>query len=298
MRITLRQVQVFVTAANEGSLTRAGDRIGLSQSAASLALVEFEKQLGTQLFDRVGKKLVLNEQGRNLLQPAEEILDRVMALEAMASGEASEAMGSLRIAASQTIGNYILPDLLGRLMQDAPGSRFDLQVENTGHVIDALLSLRIDAGFIEGFCHEPDIEVQPWGGDELLVIAGPKHPLARRKRITPELLADAAWVLREPGSGTREVFDRAIEGVFDVRKVMLTLASPEAIRRSVATGAGLGCLPRDVVQPALEAGDLVELPVPFLQLRRQFFLLTHRRRHKGAGLQRFLQFCEKHRPTV
>ena len=292
MRITLKQLDVFIAVAQSGNVTRAAESLSITQSATSMSLSDFETQLGRKLFDRVGKRLQLNDAGRLLLPKALDAIARISEIEAMAASEAP-LIGQLRIGASLTIGNYMLPGLIGGFMRNHAGAHVTLDVANTRHVIQSLKQFQIDIGFIEGFCHEPDIEVIPWCRDELVVFAAAGHPLALRQAITPEDLGEADWILREPGSGTREVFDNAVLGRLPRLNLLMEFSHTEALKRAVETGIGIGCASRRTLDDALGKGSVVVLPTPFLNLERELYLLIHRQKYRTQGLEAFLAHCRQ-----
>jgi DNA-binding transcriptional LysR family regulator len=290
MRITLKQLEVFIAVAQEGNVTRAATQLNITQSATSMALADFETQLRRKLFDRVGKRLQLNEAGRLLLPKAIDTVARASEIETLAASSDS-LTGNLRIGASLTIGNYVMPGLIGSFMRKHPGVQLQLKVNNTRQVIQELEQFHVDLGFIEGFCHEPDIEVMPWCGDELVIFAAADHPLARQKVITEADLSAAPWILREPGSGTREIFDNAVLGKISSINLLMELGHTEATIRAVETGIGISCSSRLTLDDALARGSLVVLPTPFLNLRREFFILVHRQKYRTQGLEEFLAWC-------
>ena len=292
MRITLKQLEVFIAVAQSGNVTRASESLNITQSATSMSLSDFEGQLGRKLFDRVGKRLQLNDSGRLLLPKALDAIARVSEIESIASSDAA-LIGQLRIGASLTIGNYMLPGMIGSFMQHHPGAQVTLDVANTRHVIQALEQFQIDVGFIEGFCHQPDIEVIPWCRDELVIFAAPSHPLASARTITANDLAAADWILREPGSGTREIFDNAILGRISRLNLLMEFGHTEAIKRAVETGIGIGCASRRTLEDALAAGSVVVLSTPFLNLERELFMLIHRQKYRTQGLEAFLDHCRQ-----
>ena len=179
MHITLRQLEIFRAIALTGSTTAAAQSVPLSQSAASTALGEFERSLGARLFDRVGKRLLLNDNGRALLPLALGVLDGAQHIErAFAVGGVNLA-ADLRLYASTTIGNYILPRLLSSFRELVPAVQLDVRIGNTLEVVTAVREFSADLGLIEGPCHAADINVIPWFEDELVIVAAPGHPLAK-----------------------------------------------------------------------------------------------------------------------
>ncbi|MCC2638127.1 MAG: LysR family transcriptional regulator [Moraxellaceae bacterium] len=292
MRITLKQLEVFIAVAQSGNVTRASEGLSITQSATSMALADFENQLGRKLFDRIGKRLQLNDAGRLLLPKALDAIARVADIEHMAASD-NAMIGPLRIGASLTIGNYMMPGLIGSFMKTHPGAQLTLDVNNTRHVIESLRHFQVDLGFIEGFCHEPDIEVLPWGQDELVIFAAPGHPLALKPQLDEDDLAGADWILREPGSGTREVFDNAVMGRIRRINLLLEFGHTEAIKQAVASGIGIGCASRRTLEDAFRTGSVVPLPTPFLNLKRELYVLIHRQKFRTQGLTLFLRHCQE-----
>ena len=166
LRLTLRQLQIFVAVARSGSTTAASADIALSQSATSSAVNELERLLSLRLFDRAGKRLLLNDNGRALLPRALALLDGAAGIEQM-SRDGSAQMQSLRVGASTTIGNYVLPKLLARFVAARPpGSAGDCRskviIANTAAICDAVAAFELDMGLIEGPCHQAALAVTPW----------------------------------------------------------------------------------------------------------------------------------------
>jgi DNA-binding transcriptional LysR family regulator len=291
LRTTLRQVEVFVATAQKGSVTQAAASIGMTQSAASMALADFESQLGTRLFDRIGKRLALNEDGRRLYPRAVEMMERAQEMEQLFHQEGRAV--HLRLAASSTIGNYLLPGLIGQFRSERPGSRFELEVGNTQMVINRILHFEIDVGFVEGPCMDPDIEAIFWRDDELAICARPDSPLAQPGAATAEALRGAEWILRERGSGTREVVEQLLTSQLGDIKLAMELGASEAIKRAVESGIGISCLPKLALLGAVERGNLVELDTPYLRLTRSLHILLHKQKYRTEGLESLLDFCAR-----
>lgn len=290
LRTTLRQIEVFVATAQKGSVTQAAAAIGMTQSAASMALADFESQLGTRLFDRVGKRLSLNDDGRALYAQAVKMIERAHEMEQLFRQQ--DRAVDLRLAASSTIGNYLLPQLIGRFREQRPGSRIELDVGNTRHVMQKVLAFEVDVGFVEGPCMDADIEAIFWRADELAICARPDSPLAQPGAATPEALRAAEWILRERGSGTREVVEQLLTSQLGDIKLAMDLGGSEAIKRAVEAGIGISCLPKLALQGAIERGNLVMLDTPYLTLTRSFHILLHRQKYRTGAVQSLLAFCQ------
>jgi DNA-binding transcriptional LysR family regulator len=287
VRLTIRQLEVFSAVARGGSTRAAADQVARSQSAASNALSELDVTLGVQLFDRIGKRLILNENGRALLPYAASIVEQATETEALFS-EAHQA--PLRLASSYTIGEYLLPDLIASWKGAHPRSQIQLRIANTHEVFEAIASFDADVGFIEGQHTHPDLTVRKWRTDSMAVVAAPHHPLAGESPGIRQL-GEAFWILRENGSGTREASDRWLIPHLEQVQVDLELGSNEAVKRAVALGLGLGCLSRHAVADAIRQGWLVEVKTPLPELERTLSLVVHRAKQLGSVSQVFLRHC-------
>jgi len=289
MKFSLRQIEVLVAIGRESSVSRAAETLSMTQSATSMALAELEKQFNTRLFDRQGKRLQLNTEGRELLPRAMELLDRAQELESLMEGKTGA--GSLRIGATLTIGNYLATLLIGDYMQQNPGSRVELSVQNTSVIVEQVTHFKLDLGLIEGDSYHPDLLLTPWVDDELVIFAAPDHPLADKKKLKLQDLANENWILRERGSGTRQVFEAALRNQLTNLKVLLELEHTEAIKRAVESRLGIGCISRLALKDAFKRGSLVPLEIAGLDLKRQFNFVLHKQKFMTAGIHRFLELC-------
>ena len=288
MHITLRQLEVFAEVLKSGSTTQASVMLALSQSAVSAALTDLEGQLGVQLFDRVGKRLVVNEHGRLLYPRALALLEQTTEIEQLFR----EDNGAIRVYASSTIGNYILPAMIARYRQDFPDLPLELSVGNSQDVINAVLDFRVDIGLIEGPCHSTEIISEPWLEDELVVFAAPSSPLTKGP-VTLEQLAASPWILRERGSGTRELVDYLLLSHLARFQMAMELGNSEAIKHAVRHGLGISCLSRRVIAEQLQAGTLSEVPVPLPRLVRTLWRVHHRQKHISNAITRFLHYSDQ-----
>lgn len=287
LRLTLRQLEVFFAVARGGTTRAAANEISRSQSAASNALGELEAVLGVHLFDRVGKKLVINENGRALLPRAASILEQSAETQALFS---SPHAAPLRLASSFTIGEYLLPGLIAGWKSAHPRSHVRVEIANTQDVFEQVLSFSADIGFVEGMHTHPELTVKRWRCDDFVVIAAANHPMAGRK-VTARQLSQASWVLREPGSGTREASDNWLIPHLPEMEVEFELGSNEAVKRVVAAGIGLGCLSRLAVRDAVAEGWLAELATTLPSMQRTLAIALHRAKKLGAAAEGFLRHC-------
>ena len=291
MRFSLRQIEVFIATARFENLSRAAASLAMSQSAASSALAELERQYDAQLFDRIGKRLQLNALGHAVRPQATALLQQAMALE-QSLDQHSEA-GPLKVGATLTIGNYLAVNLMARFMAERPHSKVELQVANTAQIAARIHNFELDLGLIEGELHDSEVEITPWREDELVVFCAPGHPLAGQGCLDESQLAEATWILREPGSGTRQTFDRAMHGLLPSLNVLLELQHTEAVKRAVEAELGLGCLSKVALVDAFRRGSLVPLATPQRDFRRMFYFILHKQKYRTAGIERWLQLCRE-----
>lgn len=292
LRITLRELEVYAAIAATGSITAAGDELGLSQSAASGAVAELERRLGVALFDRVGRRVVLNEHGRYLLPRALDLLRQ--------AGEVETSFGDgppsrLNIAASLTIGNYVLPGLLAELMREQPTHRYEVEIGNSRSVVARVLDCRADIGLIEAPLSDARLASELWLIDEMVIYAHADHPFASQPP-SREQLAAAPWIVRESGSGVRRTLEAILLPHLGAINVALELGSGEAIREAIRRGMGITCSSRRAARRELEAGEFVEIAGTALagvQLERRFYIVWHGERQLTAGALRLRGACRE-----
>ncbi len=290
MKYTLRQLEVFLAVAHFDNISRAAESLSMSQSAVSGALRDLEEQFDIRLFDRVGKRLKINELGRLLRPRAEALLERARALEL--DMRQHQAVGQLKIGATLTIGNYLAVGLMARYMDEHPRAKLELQVANTSVIAARVANFDLDIGLIEGEIQHPELEIIPWRADDLVVFCAPTHPLAGKFQLNDADLQAARWIVREPGSGTRQTFDWALHGLLPQLNILLELEHTEAIKRAVAEGLGIGCLSRIALQDAFAQGSLQPLPVAGRDFSRRFYLILNRHKYRSAGIERWIELCQ------
>jgi len=274
--MTLEQLRIFVAVAERGHMTRAAEALNLTQSGASAAVAALEARHGVALFDRVGRGLQLSEAGRLFLPEAKAVLARARAAAEALDDLAGLRRGTLRLAASQTVASYWLPARLAAFAHAYPAVSVNLSVGNTQQVADQVLEGTVDMGFVEGAVDYARLDRVRVGGDRLSVYAAPGHPLLTREGVTPGDLAQAVWVMREPGSGTRSQFEARLEAFglgLAVLNVLLELPSNEAVLAAVAGGGALAAVSDLAAAPHVAAGRLARLDIDLVV--RRFDRLTH-----------------------
>jgi DNA-binding transcriptional LysR family regulator len=287
--MTLEQLRIFVAVAERQHVTRAAHALNLAQSAASNAIAALESQHDTKLFDRVGRRIQLTEAGHVFLAEARAVLARTEAAELALSEFGGLRRGTLSVEASQTIANYWLPRHLVAFRRAHPQIQIRLGIGNTAQVAAAVESATAELGFVEGAVESEHFASAPVARDQLVVVVGPEHPWGGRKRLTRGDLMAGEWILREPGSGTRSVFENALAqlGIAPgTLRIQLELPSNEAVRAAVEAGLGATAISASVAAPSIEAGLLhqVNFPLP----DREFHVLRHRERYRSHAAEAFL----------
>jgi len=293
MSITLRQLEIFSAVAETKQVTKASKSLYLTQSAVSMALGELENQLGGPLFDRHGRSLLLNDRGRYLLPLAKSILYQVVNAESMLTEQRDIVAGSLEIVASSTIGNYVLPYLVGSFMRLHPEAHINMLVVNTLNAEKLVQKGEADLGFVEGSVTLDSLRAVPWFDDELVVIVSPTHKLGMNETFrVPEDLLETNWVMREEGSGTAEIFRKKLGRHADLLKVVTKMGHTEAIKKAVESGVGAACLSQLTVCREAEQGWLKCLPIEGMDMRRQLRIIQHQEKVVTRLMDEFLSFCE------
>ena len=285
--MNLNHLAIFHAVAETRGISLGAERLHISQPAVSKQIQELERNLGTKLFDRIPRGVRLTESGELLAGYAR----RLFALEA----EAETALGELRglergrlaVGASLTIGGYLLPNVLARFHQRYPGIELSVEIANTEEVHMRLLDGAVDIGLTEGFLEHPELEASVFQEDEIVVIVPPGHKLLSEANVTPQRLCMEPLLMREEGSGTRAVVERAFadKGLFP--RPVMSLGSIEAIKRAVAAGIGIAMVSGLTTALEEEAGKLVILRVKEFVVRRPLHLLRLSNRHMSSATLAF-----------
>lgn len=295
--MNLHHLQVFYAVTQSGSISKASERLYISQPAVSRQVKALEEALGMHLLDRLPRGVRLTGAGQLLAEYA----SRLFALEARAESELNRMRsleaGRLSLGASTTIGNYLLPPVLARFRERHPGVEIWMEIGNTVHIQRHLLADRIDLGFTEGFVEDEELEAEVFMHDDLVVIAPADHPLAGRGPLPLAELCHQPCVMREPGSGTRAVLERTLGQRGVKSKPHMTLGSPEAVKRAVQAGAGLAVASYFTVSAELATGALVRIPVADAVFQRPLHRVQHRHRRMGPAVSAFMTLLAETVPT-
>ncbi|PTU30173.1 LysR family transcriptional regulator [Stenotrophobium rhamnosiphilum] len=291
--MNLNHLSIFHAVASCKSISGGAQRLHISQSAVSKQLGEFERTLGVTLFDRLPRGVRITEAGKLLQGYA----NRLFALEA----EAEEAIGDLQkhirgritIGASRTIGGYLLPAILANYRQQYPGVELSLQVENSNTIENRLIAGEIDIGFAEGIVGSDLLEYHVFANDELVLIAAPKHPITKHSPVPLATMMQYPILMHEVGSGTRAVTERAFATKKLTLRPSMTLASTEALKQTVATGAGIAVLSAFAIKTEVAAKTLAVVPIKGLSIQRPLYRVQLKSSWASPALTAFVGLLPK-----
>ena len=285
---SFKQLELFISLARTQRVVETAKEYEMSQSAVSMSIRELEKELGELLFDRIGKKLILNDRGHLLLKTCTPHIEGLK--EIYANFNASQLMGELRITASVTIADYLMPYLLNDYLGAYEGLHLKLKSANTSDVIRQVKSGECDFGFIEGACLDSTIECNVLMQDELVVVSRDSG-FQKEGALFIDQLVNKKWILREEGSGTRSVFLNAIAPLDKELNVFMEFGSIEAIKNFLLSDdAYLSVLPRVCVLHELEEKKLFEVRVKNMTFQRDFILIKRHDRIESALMKHFKDF--------
>ncbi|GAA0316852.1 LysR substrate-binding domain-containing protein [Psychrobacter aestuarii] len=295
-KLTLKQLAIFVSIYQTGSTSAASESLHLSQSAVSSALGTLEARLQMPLFERVGRRLLPHHNAHAIYVQAQTLLEQAVSLEQYHEHQAAQ----IRIGASTTIGNYALPPLIAQLYGALPEAHIDVTIANTQEIIREVEQLTVDMALVEGTPRPSDakqIVQRAWRTDTLIIFAKVGSQWLDASdydadeqcyRLSLQQLARLPLLVREVGSGTRQVIDAQLLQHMPDARVMMAVQQSEAIKHMVCADVGIGCLSQHVIQPELRSGSLVPVKVTGINLARTWWLVWHKARHKSTVWQTFM----------
>lgn len=281
----------FLAVARCSSFTRAAEEVMLTQPAVSRQIGQLERELGVVLFERLGRSVQLTDAGRELCRLAEQLLAQTDRTVEVVRRFGSPDHGRLRIGASMTPGYYLLPPILGRFRRAHPDVRMQFSVENSTAIEQRVLNNDLDLGFVGLKPTSAGLVAEPIADDEVVCFGPPDHPLAGRKRVTTDVLDDETWVVRERGSATRRLFEEWYASQGGALCSTIELHSPEVIKALVRFGVGISFMSIHGLRDDLRRGDLTQMSLAGLRLRRKIYLVRHPDKHLSPVIQRFLQLA-------
>ncbi|MBN1840253.1 MAG: LysR family transcriptional regulator [Campylobacterales bacterium] len=285
--MTLKELSLFYHLCEETHLCNLSKKLGITQSAISLAIQSLEKKIGEPLFDRIGKKLVLSEKGRLFYEKTYPHFEALKEAQLFFSHNA--LAGSLKIASSKTIGEYLMPSIVYDFRLSHPNVTIHKTIQNSAAIIEMVQHGEIDMGFIESSCEFKEICKEVIAYDELIVVSSDKA--LQNARCYIDELFDKKWILREKGSGTREVFLEALGESAKVLPLFLEFSEfEEAKTLLLRYQNAITCLSRVVVEKELERNELFEVNLKNISLKRPFYLIYHKDKYASKLFGEFKRF--------
>ncbi|MDR5708967.1 MAG: LysR family transcriptional regulator [Armatimonadota bacterium] len=285
--LNVHQLKIFHTVARAGSFSRAAEALGITQPSVSIQVRDLERALGVELFEQIGKRTYLTEAGKILEEYASRILSLLEEAEQAVREVQGSSGGTLRVGAESTAGTYLLPPVLRELRSRFPEAFITLEIHEARRIQERILRNELDCGIVgPSLRHEALIYV-PYRTDELVPVAAPDSAVARRGELTAKELVQERLILRERGSGTREVVEQAFRNLGLPISPVMELPSTEAVIRAAAANLGVGIVSRIAAEGAVRAGWVVVLEVPDFRPVRTLWAVRHGEKRLNALLRTF-----------
>lgn len=291
VKMTIRHLKVFIAVCECGKMSLAAKKLYISQPSVSQAISEIEHHYGIKLFERLSKKLFITEAGEKLLSYARHIVTLFDEMEDSISAKSNNF--SLKIGATITVGTCVINSILNPFERNCPEVKTQVIIENTAIIEGMLLKNQLDIGVVEGEIKSSDIVKFPIIPDELILVCPPSHQLSNLESINIEQLQDLDFVLREKGSGTRELFEKALENSKITINEKWTCNNSEAIKNAVINNQGLTVISKMLVEKELQCKKLHHILINDVKLSRNFNLVYHKNKYLSDHLKSFISSCLK-----
>lgn len=286
--MTIRHLEIFVTVVDCGKMSRAAEKLYITQPSVSQAIRELEDYYGVRLFERLSKQLYLTDEGRTLLSYARYIVDSFEDMELTMKNRGS--IGRLRIGASVSVGTCLLGEKLNCLEAKLPGIETEITVCNTSVIEEMVLKSELDVGLVEGFVDSGDIVRIPVYEDELVIVVGRSHPLYGQKNLTLSCLNGQNYISRETGSAEKNQLEQMLNVKEMNLKRIWSCTNTEAIKNAVMEGRGFAILSRMIVKKEAAEGSL-QIILEENSMKRDIQLIYHKDKYLSEGLKTFLDIC-------
>lgn len=281
--MTIRHLKIFMEVADAGGMSAAAKRLHVSQPTVSQAVAELEKYYGVKLFERLSQKIYLTEEGELMLSFCRHILDSFGQMEEVM--EKAKKSTNLRIGCSVSVGTCLINDILDRAKEQMPECFISVVVANSSDVEQAILNNEVDLGIVEGILESTELEVTPVCEDELVVVCGKEHPLAKENHVPVAMLDGQNYISRESGSADRNQLEKLFEEQgFHLKKIFCS-TNTEAIKNAVIRGHGVAILSKRLVEKETEEGTIVILPLEGEAVTRTIRLAIHKNKYISKNIQ-------------
>ena len=290
--MNLRSLKIFKEVCETNNMTKAAKKLHMTQPAISQTISNLEEELGVKLFERIKNHLELTYSGRVLCNYSQKIIRMVDESEDLLNQIANLKKGKLRIGASMTIGTYLMPELINQFKNKHEELKMPLMINNTDHIVDSILNNELDIGFVEGPFNSAEITTDFFINDELILIASPDYFNKEKNNIVLEDIAGGKFILREKGSGTRDIVKQKLEESRINFKIKHVLNNFEAIKKAIMANLGISILPRLAVKEELKREELIEIELENLKITREFKIIYHTDKYQSPFFMHFMNFLK------
>lgn len=294
--MTLRHLKIFIMVSDLGSMTAAAKALFIAQPTISQAITELEDYYGVKLFDRLSKRLFITEKGKQLLSYARHITALVNEMDQIMKNP--DKSGMIKVGASLTIGTYLLPKLVNEFTKQYPLLQVKAITANTHEIEELIMQNNIDFAVVEGIVHTPDILTKAFMDDELLLVCGRSHPLYKIKSISIADLSNLQLIVREKGSGTRELF----ENMMALHEINWQPAwecnGSDVLKSAAINGLGVAVISQRLVENEMKTGELYSINIDSIKLKRKFSVIHHKNKYITNTMKAFIDLCYKESSNI
>lgn len=287
----VRDLQVFLSVARHLNYTRAAEEVNLSQPSVSVRMRQLERDLGSKLFEQLGKKVALTEAGQLLIPYATRVIAILEDVRHAVGELKGLELGSLRIGASTTPGMYLVPQSIAHFKHRYPKVEVHLAVRDTRQIEEGVIQNEFDFGFVGGHLAGDEVDVIPWLTDQIVLVVAPTHRLAQKKSVKPHDLRKEKFIVRERGSATRAaMLAHLLKSGLEIDTIM-EMENPESVKKAVQSGLGIAFISKFAVETELKARTLVNVHVRSLDIQRELKIVFRKDKHLGRAAQAFIEIA-------
>lgn len=288
--MSLRNLEIFAEVCQHMNMSRAAEKLYISQSSVSQAIAELEKQYQVKLFERLSRKLYLTDAGKELLFYANQMVHLIKQIDRKMQDMSSTEL--IRIGACTTIAFYLMNPLLDRFQEICPAVRATVEVGNSSQLEQKILNSQLDLAFVQDISNAKEMSRECALADHLVLVCHKDHPLAD-KEVSEEALDGLSFVAREPGSGTRRLLDHIFSQKGIVPEYAWVCNSIASMKDAVLHKRGICLLSQHLVHEELEQGQMAEIRVKGREFNRRFFLIRHKDKYKTREIEAFIELCRE-----
>jgi len=298
--MNIHQVHIFNIAAKTLSITKTAKKMHLSQPSVSIQIKDLEDSLNVRLFERINRRITLTDAGKVFFAYSEKLLNLIDEVNAVMNEFSSGDVGKLVLGTSSTVGVYVLPKYLGCFKEMFPKVEISLNILNRQEALEQCVSGEIDFAFLQDPPKHPDLQIEFFMKDELVIVCSPRHRWADKEHLTIKMLTSEPEqiILREEGSGTRGLIEYVLKRYGIERNVTMELSSSEGIKRAVEANLGVAVLSKNVIKTELMNKTLIALDIRDLNTKREFYIVHNKKRKFMPMMEKFYEFILEKRSDI